>query len=300
MTTVRVFELAGDGAPALRLADVELDQLEAELRARPGDVTRLLLLEVGANAPLLPGLAGLQRRAVKLLVDLRLEMPLAPHVTTHLHVTRELTRGQREITSVMDTLNAHAMVNAHAVIADVTVASGSKRPLAIFETWIEELGVGDVAAKHLADRPPPQPAALQQRATDILAELLHSDRCLDSTAVGQALLGGRLHSNPKMVASRQRKAGAILGVWDGNGFRYPSFQFHPYGHPDAGRVRPEVAALIAELPRDADGSGRDAALWLFAPDAALDGRTPAEVFPEDPDRVITLARQRRGGDDAVE
>ena len=41
--------------------------------------------------------------------------------------------------------------------------------------------------------------------------------------------------------------------------------------------------LLEALPRDEDGTlGRDAALWLFAPDAALGDRTPAEMLVDDP------------------
>jgi len=77
-------------------------------------------------------------------------------------------------------------------------------------------------------------------------------------------------------------------VWDGRTYRYPKFQFD-----DAGWPRPETPALIQLLPRQSDGSNRDAALWLYAPDALLKGKTPSDVFPEDPERVLRIARRRR-------
>ena len=80
-------------------------------------------------------------------------------------------------------------------------------------------------------------------------------------------------------------------MWDGNAYRYPAFQFD-----DAGQPRDDVQDLIALLPRDGDGSGRAAALWLFAPDAAFGGDSPASAFLTGPHRVIAVARRRRGDD----
>lgn len=138
---------------------------------------------------------------------------------------------------------------------------------------------------------PPQPAAASATANSWLATLLaDTDRFRDSACVGLALSGNRDHANPKMVTTQARRCGQVFGVWDGNAYRYPTFQFDA-----AGQVRPEVPALINVLPRDADGSGRDAALWLYAPDAALDGHSPAEAFATAPNRVITLARCRQVG-----
>jgi len=114
---------------------------------------------------------------------------------------------------------------------------------------------------------------------------------LDSESVGRALLriSGR-SDEPKKESMRWRREGLIFGAWDGRHYRYPRFQFDLNGRPLA-----SIIALVELLPRDFDGTGRDAAMWLFAEDAALDGRTPADVFPGDPNRVIRLARLRRNG-----
>lgn len=129
-------------------------------------------------------------------------------------------------------------------------------------------------------------------AVDMLQTLLADNaRFLDSAAVGRAITGNPDHAHPKMAATRARQAGRIFGVWDGNAYRYPAFQFD-----DAGQPRDDVQDLIALLPRDGDGSGRAAALWLFAPDAAFGGDSPASAFLTDPHRVIAVARRRRGDD----
>ena len=94
-----------------------------------------------------------------------------------------------------------------------------------------------------------------------------------------------------MAATRGRKERRVFAVWDGRTYRYLRFQFD-----DAGLPRPETPALIQLLPRQSDGSNRGAALWLYAPDALLDGKTPAKVFPENPEGMLRDARRRRGID----
>ncbi len=76
---------------------------------------------------------------------------------------------------------------------------------------------------------------------------------------------------------------------------YPCFQFD-----EDGRLRVGMSELLAVLPQNFDGSNRDAALWLFSPDAALRGRTAAEAFRDEPRAVIDLARVRRDGGDEVD
>ncbi len=122
------------------------------------------------------------------------------------------------------------------------------------------------------------------------ALLADPERFLDSATVGRGLGRDPGHSNSTTVTTRARKAGKIFGAWDGMAYRYPAFQFNAEKQP-----RSNVRELIQALPRDPDGSGRDAALWLFAPDAALDERTPSDVFPEDSTRVIAVALRRRDG-----
>ena len=122
---------------------------------------------------------------------------------------------------------------------------------------------------------------------------------LDSETAGRCLARakeGGFAAHAKVMATRARHRRQLFGAWDGATYRYPAFQFDPSQRAP----RPEVPALVEVLPRDHDGSGRDAALWLFAPDAALDGQTPAVMFLENPKRVIALARARRDGGPACD
>lgn len=80
-------------------------------------------------------------------------------------------------------------------------------------------------------------------------------------------------------------------VFHGGRWVYPRFQF-----TEDGRPRPGLEDLKAVLPKDVDDGNRDAALWLFAPDDAFEGATPAEVFPTASDKVIAVARERLSGD----
>lgn len=149
-------------------------------------------------------------------------------------------------------------------------------------------------------QPPPQRTHAAAGARDVLEQLLADGaRFADSAEVGRAISGNPDHSNPKMVASRARKAGELLGVWDGRTYRYPRFQFDSEGQP-----LPAIAELIAALPKDRDehgvdtGANRDAALWLYTPDETFDGRAPAEVFAARSAEVVALAEARaRGGED---
>lgn len=127
-------------------------------------------------------------------------------------------------------------------------------------------------------------------AKHLLSQLLaQTGAWLDSATVGRRI--EPLAADGKVAASTARREGRIFAYWDGERFHYPAFQFETGGGPRAATRR-----LVDVLPRDRDGSvGTDAVLWVFAPDDALSGRTPAVVFPEDPERVIQLARVRREG-----
>jgi len=115
-------------------------------------------------------------------------------------------------------------------------------------------------------------------------------RWLSSQQVGYLL--DPATKDPKGAAGEARRREQVFAVWDGEQYLYPSFQF------DGDRcVRPQTSALVAVLPRDGDDRrvNLDATLWVFSPKRALGERTPAEVFPTDPDAVIALARRLRDG-----
>lgn len=129
-------------------------------------------------------------------------------------------------------------------------------------------------------------------------EMLHqmlgdSQRWRSSTEVG--LLLDSAAKDHKAVAAKARVDEKCFAAFDGAIFHYPAFQFDEQG------IGKYVAELVRVLPRDSDQTvSTEAALWCFAPDSALGGRTPAVVFGEDPNRVIALAQVRRHGGDYVE
>lgn len=128
-------------------------------------------------------------------------------------------------------------------------------------------------------------------AKEVLLDLLSRPGWwLDPLEVGRRLnpAAGDLAA----VANQARREELLLAAWDGERLHFPAFQFGP-----GGRLREAIPKLIQVLPRDPDGHvGLDAVLWTFAPDAALGGQTPAEAFPDDPARVVALARRRLYGD----
>lgn len=116
---------------------------------------------------------------------------------------------------------------------------------------------------------------------------------LDSTTVGLRI--DATSRDPKAVAGQARRDEKIFAAWDGERYHYPAFQFEADGGP-----RAKTAELIEVLPREMDGKlGLDAVFWVFWPDNTFDQKTPAELFPLEPDRVIQVARIRfiEGGSD---
>ncbi len=113
--------------------------------------------------------------------------------------------------------------------------------------------------------------------------------CLDSTAAGLRVDATAI--DPKAAASKARREERIFAAWDGHNFHYPTFQFDGLGPP---RLR--TSELVKVLPRDRDGTvGLDAVLWVLSPDLAFDGRSAAELFAVQPERVIEEARIRLTG-----
>lgn len=293
MSAVRMLEMAGD-RPEVRAKFVELDELPAALAPAAGiSHFRLLELARGDAGIDWTGITRMRNKALGLLSTyLREHAPFGLE-TVILEVSgrpRVLEGGPVEV------LRRHALSAVPIVVLDVQVPRGQTnaqwlQALASWETVLE--GAEDGPKARRIERQPPAASEAAGATEDSLRSLLADpDKFWDSATVGRVLSQTQDHKNPKMVASRARRRGEIFGAWDGNAYRYPAFQFLDDGAP-----RPDVQALIEVLPRDADGSGQDAALWLHAPDAALDGLTPAEAFVEDPARVIELARARRDGAD---
>ncbi|MFM0241364.1 hypothetical protein [Paraburkholderia phytofirmans] len=87
---------------------------------------------------------------------------------------------------------------------------------------------------------------------------------------------------------RAQASDDLLGVWSAprHCFLYPDFQFY-----HSGAIREDVARLLAVLPSEDDHGGWRRTFWLYSPHALLDSRTPAEVFIDNPARVIAVARE---------
>jgi hypothetical protein len=136
-----------------------------------------------------------------------------------------------------------------------------------------------------------------EKATAALRDELLSLGWPTSAEVGQA--NDSQAADPALWAKTKRDAGELLGVWDPsiNDWRHPSFQFQASGTL---RTRiPDLLAALAEIPYyrpEADPTGWRRAFWLYGSNASLAGvdgapRATAEVFVEDPDRVIQSARE---------
>jgi len=144
----------------------------------------------------------------------------------------------------------------------------------------------------MTDHPAQEPPTAT--AIDFRDELLAKGWPDDHGVAG--LTGENSGPESTTCAAQARARGALLGVWSVRlqGFIYPDFQFDHLG-----TIRQEVAELLTILPSDSDGGGWRRAFWLYSPHALLEGQTPAEVFPDAPARVITIAKVEFRGDPAA-
>ncbi len=141
-----------------------------------------------------------------------------------------------------------------------------------------------------------------ERAVDLARprreELLRGETWLTAGDVHARLGGAPGAPGANNRASRLRKGGELLGVWEGGRFLYPVFQFYPDNQ--GGQLIPAMTELLKVLPSDAeDPSGWRKAFWLFQHHAGLEnGQRPADFFRKDPQAVIRAARSTfAGGDD---
>lgn len=88
--------------------------------------------------------------------------------------------------------------------------------------------------------------------------------------------------------ARARAAGTLMGVWSAprRAFVYPAFQFD-----QSGKLVPDVAELLALLPKEGDEDGWRRAFWLYSPHAYLGDQSPADVFGSDPMRVLRVIQE---------
>lgn len=97
-------------------------------------------------------------------------------------------------------------------------------------------------------------------------------------------LAGSTSKNVNATATRLAKEGRIFGVKTQRGLRYPGFQFATNGRP-----LPDMETILAILEPDEDPW--DIAFWMDTENALLDGRKPAEVLQDSPQRVVDAARR---------
>jgi hypothetical protein len=162
------------------------------------------------------------------------------------------------------------------------------------------------------DLPPSVNAAIAYR--DSLLEKARAEAWPTSKAAGR-LLGGATASACNEMAAKERALGRLLGIWSqaDRTFYHPPFQFASDGlvHPSFYELL-EVLSQNPALAHSADPGGWGRLEWMFQlrgslsecslaetaspfgiaePEDTLDKtpRTPAEVFPIDPDAVIALA-----------
>ena len=118
------------------------------------------------------------------------------------------------------------------------------------------------------------------------AALEQKELWLDCRQAGERLVPGCMR--PIEEARIARGQGRILAIFDGMKFRYPAFQF--CGNKS---ISPAVVELMRLMPVKGDGSvAPHVARWIFTPNHSLNMRSPAEVFPSKPDRVLRAATVR--------
>ncbi len=113
----------------------------------------------------------------------------------------------------------------------------------------------------------------------VLTRLMTEGRRL-SIAYGQ--------SEATTYAIRAQAHGDLLGVWSAprHCFPLPGLPVHLLRRHTGGRCHtPRI------LPSEDHRAGSRRAFWLFSPHTLLEGRTPAEIFIDDPARVIAAARE---------
>jgi hypothetical protein len=113
--------------------------------------------------------------------------------------------------------------------------------------------------------------------------LLQSETRTSAEVALQARAGEVGESDPDQYASQLRREKRVFGVCYQDKYLHPAFQFRT-----SGDVHSAIARLLEFLP--ATDANWPAASWLFQPHGRLGGKSPAEVFQEQPNAVVDLAR----------
>jgi hypothetical protein len=119
--------------------------------------------------------------------------------------------------------------------------------------------------------------------------LLHSETWLSSDEVVIRTSASIAANDPKQRIRQLRSEGRLFAVRFKGRYLHPDFQFNAQGQLIA-----EVKDLLDVLPTTA--ANWSLAFWVFQPTRALNGKRPADVFRQDPQRVVALAKKDFLGD----
>ncbi|WP_282295167.1 hypothetical protein [Stenotrophomonas sp. PS02289] len=106
---------------------------------------------------------------------------------------------------------------------------------------------------------------------------------------------GSTAGNASQLATRLRRAGELLGVYlpvPGGSWRFPRWQFRSDGQPV--EHLKEILRVLREEGKFYDSQRRTTGWgeveWFISRHVLLNGKTPAELLPVDPGRVLQAAR----------
>ncbi|MFM2289330.1 MAG: hypothetical protein RL684_2473 [Pseudomonadota bacterium] len=140
----------------------------------------------------------------------------------------------------------------------------------------------DVHSPEQTDSPELQ-AALQLRD-----KLLTTERWVTSETLARR---AGVDVDPDTYAAERRRKGTLLGVRYQDGYLHPSRQFLPRSADTLPRFNELLSVLLPYM----DDQWL-VLFWFFQATGRLGGRSPAEAFPDDPDKVIAAARADFEGD----
>ena len=120
--------------------------------------------------------------------------------------------------------------------------------------------------------------------------LLHSETWLSSDEVAIRISASIAANDRKQHIRQLRSEGRLFAVRFKGRYLHPDFQFNARG-----QLMAEVKDLLDVLPTT--DANWNLAFWAFQPTRALDGKRPADVFRQDPRRVVAVAREDFLGDD---
>ncbi|WP_137915634.1 hypothetical protein [Rudaea sp. 3F27F6] len=119
--------------------------------------------------------------------------------------------------------------------------------------------------------------------------LLHSETWLSSDEVAIRISASIAGNDQEQDIRWLRREGRLFAVRFKGRYLHPDFQFNAQG-----QLMAEVKDLLDVLPRT--DANWNLAFWVFQPTRALGGKRPADVFRQDPQRVVVVAQKDFLGD----